>query len=305
MKKILSTIATLLILSQSFAQKADLKLNLEVGNVYKQTTVSKATIVQEFGGQQMEILMTIKGDMSYVVKSIAGNNYEMEVEYDRLSITMKMPQGEMDFNSDKQDENDIFSTILKEMLDKPFHVTMTKKGKVLAVKNIDVLFETVFSKFSEIPEAQLAQIKTQLEKSYGESGFKGNIEMVTSIFPEKPVSIGDQWTVETKLESGMTANVTTVYKYAEKNPDYVLIRGNSKVETVDTDEYMESNGMEMKLDLAGNMVSEVKIDPKTGWIIEAKINQELSGDTLVKPNAQIPEGMTIPMSMKTESMITN
>ncbi len=305
MKKIFSTLVTVMIIGQCFAQKADLKLNLEVGKVYKQTTVSKANIVQEFGGQEMEILMTIKGEMSYLVKSIAGNNYDMDVEYDRLSIMMKMPQGEMDFNSDKQDEDDIFSTILKEMLHKPFHVTMTKKGKVLAVKNIDALFESVFSKFSEIPEAQLAQIKEQLEKSYGESGFRGNIEMVTSIFPDKPVAIGDQWTIETKLESGMTANVTTVYKYVEKNSNYVLIKGDSKVKTVDSDEYMESNGMEMKLDLVGTMVSEVKIDPKTGWIIEAKINQELNGDTVVKPNAQIPDGMTIPMAMKTESLITN
>lgn len=305
MKKFFSTIATLLILSQCFAQKADLKLNLEVGKEYKQTTVSKATIVQEFGGQEMEILMTIEGEMSYKVKSLADNNYEMEAEYNRLNIGMKMPQGEMQFSSDKQDESDIFSTILKEMLDKPFYVTMTKRGKVLSVKNIDALFETVFNKFSEIPAAQLEQIKTQLEKSYGEAGLRGNIEMVSAIFPDRAVAIGDEWTIETKLESGMTANVTTVYKYAEKNPNYVLIKGNSKVKTVDTDEYMESNGMEMKIDLTGNMVSEIKIDPKTGWTIEAKINQNLSGDTVVKPNAQLPDGMTIPMSMKTESVITN
>lgn len=305
MKKIFSIIITTFILGTGFAQKADLKLNLEIGTVYKQTTASDVTIVQEFGGQTMEILMSVEGDMSYKVISKANSNYEMEVTYDRLGMTMKMPQGEMSFSSEKNDESDIFSSILAELRNKPFTVTMTEKGKVLGVKNMDVLLESVFSKFSEVPEAQLSQIKSQLEKSYGESGLKGNIEMVSSIFPEKSVAIGDQWKIETKLESGMNATISSTYKYVEKNSTYILINGDSKIATVDTDEYMSSNGLEMKLNLAGTMKSEIKIDPKSGWTIEARILQDLKGESIVKPNAQLPDGMTIPMQMETNMVISN
>ena len=305
MKKICTLIFALMILTSGMAQKKDLILKLEAGKEYKQVTSSKATINQNINGQQMDMVITIKGSMSYLVKAANEKDYDMDVKYEKLSMNIQLPETTLEYNSEKNDEQDILSSILGEMKNKPFQVKMAQNGKISEVKNIDSLWESAINKFNQLPEGQAKQMKTQLMNAYGEKAFKGNIEMVTAIFPSEPVSEGDVWTINTKLEAGMSGDVTTNYKFVERNNDYILITGDSKIATADKDAYIESNGMPMKFDLSGTIASEIKIDKTSGWIIDAKINQEIKGDVYLKENPQMPDGMKIPMTMKNEMTITN
>lgn len=305
MKTIFTLILTVFVLTSYQTQNSDLSLKLEKGKEYKQITNSKATIIQEVNGQKMNMVMTIKGTMTFLVKDITENGYNMDAKFEELSMSMQMPQGLMEFSSEKNDANDIFSTILGAMKDKAFGITMSKTGKITDVKNVEALWSTAINTFDQLPEMQKEQIKAQIMKAYGGEALKGNIEMVTAIYPDSPVNRGDKWTINTKLESGMSANMTTDYEFAELTSEYALIKGKSTIVTADKDAYIESNGMPMKYDLTGSMDSEIKVDKNTGWIIKATINQKIEGDTYIKENPQLPNGMKIPMTMINDMVITN
>lgn len=305
MKNIFNLILLIIAITSSQAQKSDLTLNLEKGKEYKQVTDSKATIIQDINGQKINMVMTIKGGMLFKVIETNPSGYDLEVKYESLSMTMEMPQGKMEFRDDKDDKTDIFSTLLSKMVGKSFNVKMAKSGKIIEVKKIKSLFESLFEDFSDIPDNKLKQLKAQLTKAYGAEAFKGNIEMVTAIFPDNPVNKGDKWTIKTNLESGMSGLVTTEYEYADIKSDYIMIRGESVIETENKDAYIESNGMPMKYDMTGSMISEIKVDKETGWIIEANIIQDIKGDAYIKENPQMPNGMKIPMIMKNEMIISN
>lgn len=305
MKTIFTLILTVFVLTSCQTQNSDLSLKLEKGEEYKQITNSKATIIQEVNGQKMNMVMTIKGTMTFLVKDITENGYNMDAKFEELSMSMQMPQGLMEFSSEKNDANDIFSTILGAMKDKAFGITMSKTGKITDVKNVEALWSTAINTFDQLPEMQKEQIKAQIMKAYGGEALKGNIEMVTAIYPDSPANRGDKWTINTKLESGMSANMTTDYEFAELTSEYALIKGKSTIVTADKDAYIESNGMPMKYDLTGSMDSEIKVDKNTGWIIEATINQKIVGDTYIKENPQLPNGMKIPMTMINDMVITN
>lgn len=305
MKKRINVIILSIIFISCQAQQNELKLNLEKGKEYKQTTISKTTVIQDINGQKMDIKMTIKGTMSFLVDEIHDNDYKINVKYDNLSLSMELPQGVMEFSSEKNDKQDIFSMILAEMKKGMFQINLTKNGKITDIKNIESLFDPAFNKFPQIPEKQIVQIKSQLMKAYGKEAFKGNIEMITAIYPNKPVFKGDSWEIKTKLESGMSADMTTIYTLTENNSENYFISGNSKIITADKDAYIESNGMPMKYDLEGSMVSEIKVDKISGWIIEAKMNQDIRGDVYIKSNVQMPNGMKIPMIMKSDIEFTN
>ena len=103
----------------------------------------------------------------------------------------------------------------------------------------------------------------------------------------------------------MAAKMNTIYKLCEIKDSFFKIEGNSILETVDKDAYIKIDEMPLKYDLKGTMFSEIKIDNQTGWIIEAKINQEIQGIAQVKKNWKMPDGMKIPMNIKTEIQITN
>lgn len=304
MRKIFNLILLFIAFTSCQSQEANLTLNLDEGKEYRQVINSKATINQDINGQEIDMIMSIKGGMLYKVVSVNPSDYDLDVKYENLSMIMELPQGKMEFSSDNNDGQDVFSTLLSKMTDNTFNVKMAKNGKILEVRNIEILIESLFEDFTHIPEHQLAQFKTQMTKAYGADAFKGNIEMVTAIFPDNPINKGDKWTIKTKLESGMAALMTTEYEFTKLGNDYAIIKGNSVIETEDQDAYIESNGMPMRYDLTGSMISEIKVDKETGWIIEANINQEIKGDAYIQENPQMPSGMKIPMTMKNEITIT-
>ncbi len=305
MKTIYTLLFMFLILSSGYAKKIQLTLKLEQGKEYRQVSDSKVNVNQEINGQKMNIVIQVKASMTYLVKAVNDHDYDLEVKYDSLSMIMQLPQATMMFSSEKNSEQDMVSQILEALKNQPFGLKLSDTGKVMEVKNIESLFESIFSKFPQTADSQVTPMKDQIKSLYGEDSFKGNIQMVTAIFPEGPVAIGDTWTVDTKVESGMSANVSTTYTLKDSQKDYVLIDGDSKFESANKDAYSETNGMPIRYDLAGTIKSGLKIDSRTGWIIEAKLNQDIQGNTYIKESDQMPNGMKIPMTMNSETVVTN
>lgn len=305
MKSIFTLILTLIILIPCQAQKVNLALNLEVGKEYEQYTDSKSTIIQDINGENFNMKISNRGTMIYLVKSINNNNYCMDVRYEHIAMSMQFAHTTVEFSSDKEDENDLFSKALKTMINKPFEITISKTGKIIDIKNIDLLLNSAIEGFSQIPEAQAEQLKSQLTKAYGADAYKGSIEMVTAIYPENSVNKSDKWNITTSLEAGMAIKLSTEYEFADFTTEYAVINGNSTINTEDKDAYVMTNGMPMKFDLTGSMSSNIKVDKKTGWIIEAKINQQLKGNAHLKESDQMPNGMIIPMELSNEIRITN
>ena len=55
---------------------------------------------------------------------------------------------------------------------------------------------------------------------------------------------------------------------------------------------------------AGVISSDIKIDKVSGWIIEAINKQKIKGEAHIQASPQMPMNMTIPMTMKNETVIT-
>lgn len=284
--------------------QTSLKLNLTQGKEYRQNSDMKMAMTQSFGGQTMDVVVAVKGKMKYLVKSVTPAAYDIDVMYESMTMEMEMPQATMKFSSENPAADDMVSQVLSGMTNKPFQVQLSKSGKVLGVKNIETLLSTAFDKLPNISEAQKSQIKGQLEQRYGEKAFASTFEMMFSIFPDKPVKTGEKWTTQSKLNSGVTANINTTFEYVEEGADFWKIHGDSKITAEENGEYINSNGMDMKFNMNGTMISNIKVDKKTGWILEAKITQDITGEAQIKGNAQMPDGLTIPMTMKTEIVNT-
>jgi len=288
-----------------FAQKEKLEFNLTKGQVYNQNMDCNLSIAQKVKDQSIDIDMKIKGNITYKVTDIKNNNFNIDVQYNSLSMTMNMPNGPVEFSSSKKGEDDIMSNVFKALTKKPFVIIMSKEGKVVEVKNIDKAFDEILDSFSQLSRQQKKQIKDQLAQSFGEKSFKNNLEMSSAIFPANPVEKGEKWIINSKLESGMSADIETTYELAEVNETSYVITGVSVIKSISNKDYqMSSNGMEMKYDLKGDMTSRIKIHKNSGWTIESTIEQNIEGTTFIKPSEQIPDGMEIPMKMTNEMKLS-
>src|SRR6185369_17126715 len=111
MKKILLLLSFTTLIQISFGQKQRLGFNLTVGQTYYHLMEVVSNVKQEINGQINTVNVTMSGKMAFNVTSMKDSIYAMSVTYEQLSMTMKLANGEMTFNSEKNDPNDIFSNI--------------------------------------------------------------------------------------------------------------------------------------------------------------------------------------------------
>jgi FKBP-type peptidyl-prolyl cis-trans isomerase 2 len=305
MKKSALIAIVLLCPSFSFAQNIVLKMNLENGKTYNQSTTTVLTITQDVMGQPVEIEMTIIGEMSFLVQGVSDDVYDMELQYERLKMEMKMPQMNMAFDTDTPDEQDMMSRLMTSLKNKPFNIKMNSRGKILEVSNSENLYSGMMEQMDGMDEMQKIQLKTQMEDSFGPETLKGNIEMATAMFPEQPVDIGDSWAVETKLESSMSMILKSDYQLLESTKEFNKVKGEGVMSTDDQQGFVETNGMLMKYNMKGTMSSDITLDAKSGWPVEARISQHLAGENEMKVTRDAPDTMKIPMEMNSTIVMTD
>lgn len=281
-------------------QKLKLVLNLTKGNTYNMVTTTKSAITQTINGQVNHIDVTVTGTTAFKVLSADDSLYYMEVTYKFLTMKMQLPEGPVSFDSEKRDPADLMSSMLGALIDKPFTATFTRSGKIRSVNNVERMISSVLDGFQEIQGVQKEELKAKFIQSFGSNAIKGSIEMSTAVFPETPVARNDKWTINTTLQSTMKANVAMVYQLTDATTASYIIHGEGSITTIPA-----PPDAQMKYNMKGTMTSDVKADRVTGWITESKIKQSIGGTVAIKDNPDAPGGATFPMSMVSETVITD
>lgn len=304
MKKIYTLLLASIIVTSIQSQSIDLSLKLEKGKEYRQVTTSKSTVEQNMMGQEINMTMTVNGAMTYNVENINEDIYEMKAMYNELNMSMEMPQGTVKYSSETKDTVDGVSSLFSDIKNKPFELEINKKGRVKEVRNIDALWQTVIDNSDDLSEEQKEQMKSQIKAAFGEETIKSNMELVSAIYPDRPVKKGDKWIINTSVDGDIKIKVSTEYELVDFTSEYALIKGNAIIEPLDS----EAVGMlPMEFDFSGSQIAEIKVDINTGWIIEAKTTQEIEGEIEMNMGGSQEgnEGVKISMKMVQETLVTN
>ena len=304
MKKITSCLAVFLLVTAISQAQQKLQLNLKKGRSYKQVTYNDASITQNIMGQDLKITLGVQSTMTFLVVNANRNDYDMEVSFDNMNLSMGSLQGNLEFDSENPADDDAYSQIMSGVVGESFHIKMSRSGKVLEISGIEAIWEAAFAD-QNISGSEKAQIMTQLNQTYGSDAIKGNIEMVTAIFPEDKVSQGDRWTSEVEVNSGAKAIATNTYVYKGTQDGLHQIAGSGTITTSKEGTVINTNGMELTMNLNGTIESEISVNAASGWIVKARINQKIDGTADIAGNAQMPDGFSIPMKIRNEMTITN
>ncbi len=304
MKKLFVLGCLLVVAFVAQSQKVNLVLNLKAGQTYYQNMSSISSVKQEVAGQKMDIRMDIKGKISYTVEKSQDGVYDLQVQYESLTMLMDVPmKGKMTFSSENKDSADPASKILSALAGSSFQVKMTNKGAVKEVAGFDSLLTKIFEATPEIPQSQVAQIKKQIEGAYGVESFKKNFALFAGAFPANPVEVGEIWTVESKIENLMTMQMFSKFTLKSVAADSYEIESEATLGTQNSS--IEANGIQMSYDLKGTMKSTFNLDKSSGWVKRAEVLQDIQGEINMGKAPQMPDGMKIPMTVNTFLIFTD
>jgi sporulation protein YlmC with PRC-barrel domain len=109
--------------------------------------------------------------------------------------------------------------------------------------------------------------------SFAEKSIRDIFEMIPAIYTKSEVSIGEKWSTDGKSYFGLLPKIKITYELKEAINNYLIIKGLAN--------YNGSNSQIKSIpDMTGvtsTMTSDIKINKKTGCIIDANIHQKVKG----------------------------
>ena len=305
MKHLLCSLFFIVAVSCCNAQKFKPALNLTKGSTYYLSSNATSEVTQTISSEHTTINLSFAYRMAFKVIDIADSVYSMEVSYQSLNVKMEMPDNTVNFDSKNAEPQDVPSTIIAAMMNKPFNLEITKTGKVVAFKNFEKMIQGVLDGFPQIDTAKKTQFKAMFIQSFGPVAFKRNVEAGTAIFPTGPVTKDEKWTIKTMLESPAKANVSVTYQLADVVEGLYIIHGEGKITSDKSAGPATINGMPVKYNLNGSSISNIKIDKATGWITEMRLRQIMVGDMKILDNPKMPGGASVPITFNIGATTTN
>lgn len=288
MKSFFVSIAVAILLSYTaYGQKAyTLKFNPANGSKYDVITSMKTKTFQNVMGQDIEFNMDYDINMSYNI-SAEGVNKKLHMTYDRLKMKMDAMGQVVNMDSDDPDSSNIASKAFKALRGQTIGVILDPGGKVVKVEGS----EEILQKLGE-DEMQRQTMKGVL----GEDAIQSLVEQSFGSYPDKPVKTGDSWESMVILKSPYIITATSTYTLTKVEGKKAFIHTVSNLKT-DSTSRLTTNGIEMDLDLTGDVLGETEIDIETGMPLITTIRQTLKGNLEV-------QGQKIPMASNIDTRIT-
>ncbi len=280
-----------------------LKFELPSGKVYKQrttiTTITKQSVegVQTENAQLASVTTSLqKGDK---VDSSGAPIYELTYN----EITMETRQGEhiliVHSDTNRLKKVDPTSEILSQIVNKPFRASIDSTGFIHEVFGLEGIVKAATVSASGIAEVYAKQYS----ESFGDNGLAKNLEMVTQIWPSEPVEVGDTWSNQQYTPTGLPIILENQYTLTDLNEGVGILDVISEIKTDLKNNTVNMDGMNTTYHLSGQRKGRIAFELKTGWVVEAELNDEIEGSIEIAPSFQIPEGVSIPIEYQNSILV--
>ena len=265
---LLSIIIVMQCACKSESEPVEIKLDLEEGKEYTQNMTSTITAKTLFS--EMSMIMTVK--MSFLIEKVSDTIYFAKAQYKKVAWTIQSNSFSETFDTENSDDSDFKLVGYKVFTNTPFYVALSKNGKVHYVDESET-WEKIASSLAELQLSieQKEEILILLKNMA--KNLKNHIENIQLFFPDKSVIKGEKWKKQKESISYRNMIVTSEYQLIEVKEDYLTIKESvtvsvNKTQDVEMQSAIEEQNMRDLLE-AGIIAGEIKIDRRTGWIIEA------------------------------------
>lgn len=265
----------LVVLSACSNKMLDLKMeaSTEDSFTYRNTNTTESNV--SVMGMDQKVIMEQSTDQEYdIVKRNADGSMDIKLTTTAMQMEQVTPVMTLKFDSENPSENEPTEMVkgFENMVGKEYDMKMSAKGEIIDLSTKGGIFDGAFD---GVPNGEM--MEEQMEGQFGVEAIKSGMAQVSGFFPDQPVQVGDTWTKNTTITSGMKMLAETTYTLTERKGGIATITFSSQLKTDPNAEAMEMMGMEMKYDLAGTQKGTIMVDEKTGWTKKTEGTQEMKG----------------------------
>ncbi|HLV23321.1 MAG TPA: DUF6263 family protein, partial [Moheibacter sp.] len=166
-----------------------------------------------------------------------------------------------------------------------FQMEVDNKGKVISVKGLDKIVGNVQGKLkNDFNAEEQKMIKDLLNASLNNEAIKSQFEETLNIFPDKNLTIGEQWSDSQNISEGPikgTNKVTRTFKELKDGKATITVSGTQNVSGTETQQ-----GITMNMKNNATLNGFIDLDMETGWIKKVSITKKETINTTYQQGEQ-------------------
>lgn len=232
----------------------ELRFNFAQDSNYQYILDSKMALEPMVNGKTLTITQQMKLLSSYKVTTTNGNNKNVAVTYNRITISSGNGVTINEYDSDDtSNKNELFSSI-GNLMNRTFNIAVSKNG----ITGIQSLYD----------DEQLADSNSVVH-TYGDSSLRKAMLQFLDVYPNSTIKPGDTWKKSFSTSNGFIhMKLENTYKLKSIDEGIAHIELEGQIRPEDTTQAMVFSGVQ-----SGG----IDIDIKTGLITIARITQHLNG----------------------------
>jgi len=284
MKKLLSVLALSVIVITCPAKQ--LSLNLRPAGFTNQELKNQMDFQLKIGRNEMLIHGNFDLVVEYLIKSAQADAYEIQMSVKNIKGNVGSDQ--FNFSLDAaSSQNKPLGDVLNRLLNKPIVYSMSKTGNILKMPDLSGLSQDL--KLSG---------DTTLSKLLEEFMNANSGGLMPSFYPDHEVAVGDSWTITSKIpNTGVEMTNTYTWKSSKGGKNTIEVKSDHF--NLDFSIPIKSNdGVSVGIQMEGKIGGEFQLNKKTGWMEVSESRFEAKSRLSISPNAQMPEGVEIPLNFK-------
>lgn len=245
------------VVQQAANEPIVLTLQLQQDSVYKYDIKNDISLTHQIDKENnINIHQNMTLSSAIKVESATNNKTNITVTYNRITMSSGNQLFALEFDSELDDGTEAMYENLRQLIERPFNLSLSPTGKILSSQSIEVERNTFQSAYT-----------------FNDSSIRKVLQYAFNVYPKLAVKRGDSWQKKIKTSIGFTNIVArNVYQLMsiEDTIAHVEIRGKLTSENVD--------GNNSTVNITGTQKGSYDIDIKTGLVISGKLEQDLSGE---------------------------
>jgi hypothetical protein len=194
----------------------------------------------------------------------------------------------------------MLAAMFSAMTGSKFQMKITPTGKTSEIHGIKEMVTKMREKIKEsvgnTPEMQ--GLDRFFDKMFDEKQVKEMTGDMMGKFPAEPVAVGDTWYSTISMNFIMPIDVDTTYMLKQRKDGIAYIDAVVKMDMGDSSKPLEIDpNNKVSMQISGTMNTTSEVDEKTGLTRKSNVTMNFSGVMRMEANPQMPEGMTMPMTI--------
>ncbi len=257
----------------------DLRLNLETASSYNCVMETEQEITQTVNDQERKLGQEMLQSWRYDVIGLNDDgNFELRQTYTRIRIRQNYGFQTSEYDSDSPpDYTEPFMRGYGALIGSELLITVTPKGKVTKIEGADSLFENIIAELDLPDSPRKDEIIENMRDQFGETAIRQSLEQIFGFFPQSEVVIGEKWTIEKQISTGIPMRIVDEYTLESSSGEFAYIDVNSTVSSQPGGPPVQLGPVEMIYEARGLNHGFMKVDLSSGLPIESELDMNLSG----------------------------